>query len=217
MNLRIIHTDGGTSELAIACWPVRLGRDPACEIAFDRNIYRTVSREHARIERTAAGLILVHRSGRNKTLLNNQPVEDSAALKVGDRIRLGPSGPTVEILSVEAPRPKPMPAIKPATPLEPTQPDQSLQEYGATVQAGSQHFNLLRGTMAADRFEVGSGGVIGREKGTVEFLNEVSLHPKPIQPSIASSATKAENKHHPLEAREKHAHAPAMPALPRPD
>jgi ABC-type multidrug transport system ATPase subunit/ABC-type multidrug transport system permease subunit len=87
-------------------------------------------------------------------------------LKVGDRIRLGFSGPTVEILGVEAPRSKPVSAIKPNAPVEPAMPREGT---GATVQAGPQHLNLLRGSLAAQRFEIGSGGIIGREKGAVQF------------------------------------------------
>src|SRR5579871_35308 len=170
MILRLIHTNGSMSELTVTAWPVRIGRDPACEVAFDKAVYPTVSREHARIERTESGPVLIHRSGRNKTLLNNQPIEDSAPLKVGDRIRLGPSGPTVEIVSVETSGAKSVRAVKPDMPVEPTQLDEPAGGYGATVQAGSQHFNLLRGSLAAERIEVGRGGVIGREKDKVQFL-----------------------------------------------
>jgi pSer/pThr/pTyr-binding forkhead associated (FHA) protein len=164
MRLRIIAPDGSTSERVVSAAAVRLGRDPACEVSFDATVYPKVSSEHARIERTASGMVLTPRSQSNKTLLNNQPVEVPAALKVGDRIRLGYSGPTVEILGTEAPRSKPVSAAKPATPAE-----LQVEGSGATVQAGPQHMNLLRGSLAAQRFEIGSGGIIGRDKGTVQF------------------------------------------------
>jgi ABC-type multidrug transport system ATPase subunit len=149
---------------------VRLGRDPACEVAFDADVYPRVSGEHARIERTASGLVLTPRSQSNKTLLNDQPLQGPAKLKVGDRIRLGFTGPTVEVLAVEAPRSRPLPADKPAPLTGPRPPEQPEKDYGATVQADTQHLNLLRGSLAAERFEVGSGGLIGRERGTVQFL-----------------------------------------------
>jgi ABC transport system ATP-binding/permease protein len=104
MRLRIIAPDGSVAEQVASAAVVRLGRDPACEVAFDAAVYPKVSGEHARIERTAAGLVLTPRSRSNKTLLNDQSVEGPAALKVGDRIRLGYSGPMIEVLGVEAPR-----------------------------------------------------------------------------------------------------------------
>jgi ABC-type multidrug transport system ATPase subunit/ABC-type multidrug transport system permease subunit len=166
MRLRIISPEGETTERIVTAPVVRLGRDPACEVDFDAAMYPKVSGEHARIERTAAGLVLTPRSRSNKTLLNDQPVEVPAALKVGDRIRLGYSGPTVEILGTDAPRSKPVPPVKPAAPVEPATPAEGT---GATIQAGPQHLNLLRGSLAAQRFEIGSGGIIGRDKGAVQF------------------------------------------------
>src|SRR5689334_13635417 len=97
MQLRIISPQGQTTDRVIDAVVVRLGRDPACEVAFDAAAYTKVSGEHARIERTTAGLILTPRSRSNKTLLNDQPIEQPVALKVGDRIRLGYTGPTIEI------------------------------------------------------------------------------------------------------------------------
>jgi ABC-type multidrug transport system ATPase subunit/pSer/pThr/pTyr-binding forkhead associated (FHA) protein len=149
MRLRIIAPDGSSWEKVVDGSVVRLGRDPACEVAFDAALYPKVSGDHARIERTATGLILTPRSQSNKTLLNDQPIARPAALKIGDRIRLGFTGPTIEIVSVE---------------------DQPSEEFGATVQADARRLNLLRGSLAAERFEVGGGGIIGREKGAVQFL-----------------------------------------------
>jgi ABC-type multidrug transport system ATPase subunit len=181
MQLRIISPEGQTTNRAVSARVVRLGRDPACEVAFDAAVYPKVSGEHARIERTAARLVLTPRSQSNKTLLNDQPIEQPIALKVGDRIRLGFTGPTIEILSLDdslsgghklpddrdsrranAPR-----FAKP-----PNSPglDQPREVFSATVQADSGHLNLLRGTLAVERFEVGGGGILGRERAAVQFL-----------------------------------------------
>ncbi len=149
LQLRIIGSQGQATDRVVDAAVVRLGRDPACEVAFDAAAYPRVSGEHARIERTAAGLILTPRSQSNKTLLNDQPIARPAALKIGNRIRLGFTGPTLEIVSVE---------------------DQPSEEFGATAQADARHLNLLRGSLVAERFEVGGGGIIGREKGAVQFL-----------------------------------------------
>jgi pSer/pThr/pTyr-binding forkhead associated (FHA) protein len=106
MRLRITAPDGTTSERVVAAAVVALGRDATCEVPFDPAVYPSVSGQHARIDQTPAGLVLTALSRSNKTLLNDQPVEGPAALKVGDRIRLGYSGPTVEVLAGEAARSK---------------------------------------------------------------------------------------------------------------
>ncbi len=135
MRLRILAPDGSSSEKLLAVNLVRLGRDPACEVAFDAAAYPKVSGEHARIERTASGLILTPRSQSNKTLLNDEFLERPANLKVGDRIRLGYSGPTVEVLAIEVPRPKSVAADK-QTPRPRQGPSaQPPTDFGATVQA----------------------------------------------------------------------------------
>jgi pSer/pThr/pTyr-binding forkhead associated (FHA) protein len=162
----------------IAAAVVRLGRDPACELSFDAAVYPKVSGEHARIERTAAALVLTPRSQSNKTLLNDQPISQPAALKVGDRVRLGFTGPTIEIVSVDGPRSKGTDSLGgPQRNRGANAPSEagSLDEaYGATVQAEARHLNLLRGSLAAERFEIGDGGIIGRERGAVHFLLEHS-------------------------------------------
>jgi ABC-type multidrug transport system ATPase subunit/pSer/pThr/pTyr-binding forkhead associated (FHA) protein len=153
MRLRIIAPDGARSELVVAAAVARLGRDPACEVHFDAAVYPKVSAEHAKIERTAGGLVLTHLSGRNKTLVNDRPIEGAVPVQVGDRIRLGYTGPTVEILAADAPIASPPP------------------RFETTVEAGEEHMALLRGTaVAAERFEIGAGGVIGREQGKARFL-----------------------------------------------
>jgi len=169
MRLRVIGLNEDVRELTVASSVARLGRDAACEVSFDSAVYPRVSGEHARIERTAAGLILVHLSRSNQTLLNDQPIEGSAPLKVGDRIRLGHTGPTVEIVAIEAPQAKSAPPPKPTGAGKAVEPTQAEEGFSATVQADRQHLNLLRGSLAAERFEVGTGGLIGREKGKVEF------------------------------------------------
>jgi len=64
---------------------VRIGRDPACDVALDD---RTVSREHAVLHRRG-GMWYVHDVGsRNRVTVNGVPVA-SSLLNGGDEIRLG--------------------------------------------------------------------------------------------------------------------------------
>jgi ABC-type multidrug transport system ATPase subunit len=169
MRLRILAPDGGTSEQVVTAGTIRLGRDPTCEVPFDPAVYPSVSGQHARIEQTPGGWVLTPLSRSNKTLLNNQPVEGPAGLKAGDRIRLGYTGPTVEVLAGETSRLRPGPAATPTKPVESPRPAGSGPDFGATAQAGPQHLALLRGSQGAQTMPVGNGGVIGRAPGQVDF------------------------------------------------
>ncbi len=77
-----------------------LGRNADCEVAVDPVAFPTVSGVHARVEPKAQGFVLVHLSLNNKTLLNDVPVEGSAAVRPGDRVRLGFTGPTIELTAL---------------------------------------------------------------------------------------------------------------------
>src|SRR4051812_13133452 len=126
MRLRITAPDGGTSEREVTAGTVRLGRDPACEVPFDQDAFPMVSGRHARIALTASGYVLTPLSQSNKTLLNNQPVESSVPVKAGDRIRLGVTGPTIEVVADIVPTKPPSAArVPPPSP-----------NFSATAQAG---------------------------------------------------------------------------------
>src|SRR3954470_11134555 len=84
---------------------VRLGRNPECEVTVDPVAFPKVSGVHARIEPTADGFSLVHLSRNNPTLLNNASVDGASPVRVGDRIRLGSTGPEIEVLALQATAP----------------------------------------------------------------------------------------------------------------
>jgi ABC-type multidrug transport system ATPase subunit len=159
MRLRIIAPDGSTSEQVVSAHVVRLGRDPASEVQFDTETFPMVSGRHARIDQTANGYVLSHLSQSNKTLLNDQPVETPVRVKPGDCIRLGLTGPTVEILTLPAP-------VKTPAPSEPV----PASNVGATVFADPQHQALLRGSRDAERMPIGHGGIIGRVAKQADFV-----------------------------------------------
>ncbi len=155
VRVRVDQSDGQTKTLDVAGETIRLGRDVGCEVAVDPISFPKVSGVHARIEPAREGFVLVHLSHSNRTLVNNAPVEGSVPVQAGDQVRLGVSGPTVSILAIE-------PAAKPSPP--------SGDGFGQTVQADVRHMALLRGTARADRFELGTGGIIGRNAGVVKYL-----------------------------------------------
>jgi ABC-type multidrug transport system ATPase subunit/pSer/pThr/pTyr-binding forkhead associated (FHA) protein len=127
---------------------IRLGRDPSCEIALDETDFPMVSGLHARIEASDGGFILLHESRSNKTLLNDAVVETSHRVQSGDRVKLGYTGPTIELVSIEAASRSPQPEV---------------HGSGQTVQADPRQLALLRGTLGTKRIEIGGGGVIGRD------------------------------------------------------
>ncbi|HEY3787627.1 MAG TPA: FHA domain-containing protein, partial [Urbifossiella sp.] len=140
MRFHITYPDGTTEERHAGGRVIRMGRDAACEVAFDAVRFPKVSGFHAEIEMTPSGLVLTHKSQSNKTLLNDRPLNGSVALKIGDRVRLGITGPAIELLE-----------------------DSPAVEFANTIQADASHLALLRGTAESERFEVGNGGMIGRD------------------------------------------------------
>jgi ABC-type multidrug transport system ATPase subunit len=167
MKLRarlVAQTGEASASFDVTADVIRIGRSPECEVAVDPAKYPMVSGLHARLEPAANGVVLVPLS-RNKTLLNDAAMTGPAAVFGGERVRLGATGPWLELLAVES---KPAAAAAPAAaaPTVPVAPP----DYGQTVQAGEAHLKLLRGTAGADRFPIGNGGVIGREKGKVQYL-----------------------------------------------
>jgi pSer/pThr/pTyr-binding forkhead associated (FHA) protein len=100
LRVRLDQSGGPARTLGVAGDPIRLGRAAECEVAVDPIAFPKVSGLHARIESTAQGVVLVHLSRNNKTLLNDAPIDGRSPLKPGDRIRLGFTGPAIEILAI---------------------------------------------------------------------------------------------------------------------
>jgi gas vesicle protein len=88
---------------------VRVGRDPSADLHLDGPYQDNVSWDHARINLSDKAATLTDANSTNGTYLNDSPDRlKSCALKVGDEIRLGMTGPrlTVTDLSLAgAPRP----------------------------------------------------------------------------------------------------------------
>lgn len=78
-----------------------LGRDPACNLVFEANLYPTVAPRHCDIIRDHRVYTLFDRS-RYGTLVNERPVARQVALHSGDWIRLGSEGPVLRFLGQAA-------------------------------------------------------------------------------------------------------------------
>jgi hypothetical protein len=74
-----------------------LGRDPACDMVFETELYPSVSARHCEVALDRGAYLLRDRS-RHGTLLNDHRVSQQAALRSGDWIRLGPGGPVLRFL-----------------------------------------------------------------------------------------------------------------------
>lgn len=64
-----------------------VGRDPGCQIRVQSS---AVSRNHCAIRKTAAGLLARDLGSRNRTFVNDIPIEEETRLKLGDLLRVGP-------------------------------------------------------------------------------------------------------------------------------
>jgi ABC transport system ATP-binding/permease protein len=152
-RLEVDQADGRTNALEVSGQSIRLGRGQDCDVAVDGVAFPKVSNIHARIDPSPDGFSLIHLSRSNGTLLNGAPVDGSAPIKAGDTVKLGFTGPAILVVAIE-----------------PSQDgSQAEGRFGATLQADVRHLALLRGTAATERFELGKGGIIGREQSVVQF------------------------------------------------
>lgn len=95
---------------------LRLGRDPELELPLGGEECHTVSWHHARIELTPRGAFLSDLGSTNGTLLNDRRVAVRTAVKVGDEIQLGHTGPLLKVLVIDLTAPPPVaedPALAP--------------------------------------------------------------------------------------------------------
>jgi hypothetical protein len=74
-----------------------MGRDPACDLVFETELYPSVSARHCEVLREKTGYVLRDRS-RHGTIVNDRAVSGQVALRPGDWIRLGPEGPLLRFL-----------------------------------------------------------------------------------------------------------------------
>lgn len=164
MKLRIVEPDDRTRDLKVDARVVRLGRDPACEVAFDPAKFAMISGLHAELRRDHTTVRLVHRSRSNRTLLNDTPIEREAVVRAGDRIRLGFTGPTVVIVELpadsEGERSAPVVAAARSLALD--------SDAGATRMVANAK-ELLSGSKMVAGFEVGDGGVFGRDSALARY------------------------------------------------
>jgi hypothetical protein len=92
---------------------VCVGRDPGCELSFEGQASTGVSRQHSRIELSAAAATLADAGSSNGTLHNDHPVTGTVPIRAGDRIQLGYTGPVLTVLQIDLAAPKPAAGMPP--------------------------------------------------------------------------------------------------------
>jgi pSer/pThr/pTyr-binding forkhead associated (FHA) protein len=80
---------------------VHVGRDPQCELPFMGDVGQTVSWSHARITLTPRGATLEDQGSSNGTFLNDQRIEGRVPLRQGDAIKLGHTGPVLQVVALD--------------------------------------------------------------------------------------------------------------------
>jgi len=100
---RMVLSVESTGERVEAHGPrIRIGRAKECELRPVADNDTSISRMHAEIEWQPDGSLLVRDLGsRNGTYVNGAMVDDVHPLELGDRLSLGPAGPTYLILEVQ--------------------------------------------------------------------------------------------------------------------
>ena len=84
--LTVVNPDGSTSKVELTGANIKIGRSSASDLVLqDLN----VSRLHAEVVRRPDGYFILDAGGKNGTFLNDKRIDAPAALKPGDRIRLG--------------------------------------------------------------------------------------------------------------------------------
>lgn len=101
LRLHVSSLPAAEAEVVFATAVVRIGRNPESELPLQGSGNQAVSWNHARIELGPAGAYVSDLKSSNHTFVNDQEIETRTAVKVGDHIRLGQSGPTLKVLALE--------------------------------------------------------------------------------------------------------------------
>ncbi len=72
-----------------------IGRSSDCELSLSKSQGDVVSWEHARMELTPNGLFVHDADSTNGTFVNGRRISEATLLKVGDRVGIGQTGPTL--------------------------------------------------------------------------------------------------------------------------
>lgn len=94
--------DSGSSERTFEQATVRIGRDSAnCDIVFDNQNYRMVSRHHAEFRWQNSSWVLYDQDSSFGTFVNGTRVSEPTPVSIGSSIQFGANGPVVHVIWIE--------------------------------------------------------------------------------------------------------------------
>lgn len=114
MNIRLQISTGPATEFAFshAGPTIRLGRDPAIELALQGEACQTISWQHACIALSAHGASIRDLNSRNGTFVNDRRIAGACPLRAQDVVRLGLTGPRLTVTELNLIE---LPGERPAT------------------------------------------------------------------------------------------------------
>jgi ABC-type multidrug transport system ATPase subunit/pSer/pThr/pTyr-binding forkhead associated (FHA) protein len=142
MKLKIWLPGGGNKVLSVEKDNVSIGRNQDCDIVLAADQFPKVSGLHAEIAIKSGHAWLIHRSRSNATVYRDVAISQPVRLQIGDRFRLGFTGPEFELLE-----------------------SQSIQLPDPTVFAGKAADFLSASVAPPAVLELGPRAVIGRVAG----------------------------------------------------
>jgi S1-C subfamily serine protease len=108
------RADGPFDDREFTLDALRIGRAPSADLVIPDDAAQTISWQHARVDSSADGIVLHDLKSTNGTFLNGRRIEGPERIRVGDRIQLGQTGPTLEVVVLETHNgfasPPPLPA-----------------------------------------------------------------------------------------------------------
>jgi len=101
LTLELLSPHAAAGQFRFDRYPIRLGRNPAAELAFDAEVDRATSWDHARIDWSDHQIVITDQGSTNGTWINGRSTT-TALLREGDRLELGTGGPQLRVVSTGA-------------------------------------------------------------------------------------------------------------------
>ncbi len=104
VKLKVILASGFSYDWSCQGATLSIGRDPDCDMTIEDSDERIVSWMHARIEADGDTARIRDFRSKNGTYVNEEPVEGTRPVQIGDTIRLGRKGPKLIVLELDTHR-----------------------------------------------------------------------------------------------------------------
>ena len=133
VKLKVILSNGSSYDWSYQGAALSIGRDPECDLTIEDSEDRIVSWMHARIECESDEARIRDFRSKNGTYVNEEPVDGTRPLQIGDTIRLGRKGPKLIVLELDTHQddsPPVPPPIARAFRTRPADSRETLQRWG---------------------------------------------------------------------------------------